>query len=303
LTGTTFTCDHTNATTGDSTEPCTATIPEPDALAAWVADRQNTAIAKGRVLVHVIADQSTVDCHNDQPAFMDGHGVISAAHLRDLIDRDDTRIRPLAPTTGTPGSSGAALSLPTHLPSNPYRPSTALDVFVRARDGYCTAPGCDQPASRCDLDHVTEYDHDHPERGGQTTPDGLAAKCRLHHLLKTFGERWVDDQYRGPRGRLISEVITPEGIRCPGPAETNADLFLSLDEIRWHRPGLDTTAPSSRSLDYRPPRDRTKAKHARRRAERQANRAHRLALEWEAAEHDYHRRKTSPRETDGDPPF
>ncbi|MFT3899669.1 MAG: DUF222 domain-containing protein [Gordonia sp. (in: high G+C Gram-positive bacteria)] len=304
LTGTPFTCDHAT----DTTEPCTATIPEPDALAAWVADRQNSAIAKGRVLVHVIADRATVDGQGDQPAFMDGHGVISAAHLRDLIDRDDTRVRPLAPTTN---STDAAVALPTHLPSDPYRPSTALDVFVRARDGYCTAPGCDQPASRCDLDHVAEYDHDHPERGGQTTPDGLAAKCRLHHLLKTFGEEWVDDQYRGPDGHLVSEVSTPEGVRCPGPAETNVELFPRLDEIRWHTPvrsggaaGGRVPAELARSVYRDPaPRDRTKTKHARRRAERQANRAHRLAREWEAAEHEYHRRKTNPRATDGDPPF
>ena len=102
LTGTAFECDCDR-------EDCAAAIPEPDALAAWVADQQNQAIAKGRVLVHVIADQATVDGRDDNPAFMDGHGVISAAHLRDLLARDDVRVRPLNPQSG----EQAQTSLPT----------------------------------------------------------------------------------------------------------------------------------------------------------------------------------------------
>uniref|UniRef100_UPI0025C21985 HNH endonuclease signature motif containing protein n=1 Tax=Gordonia sp. UBA7599 TaxID=1946578 RepID=UPI0025C21985 len=315
LTGTAFECDCDR-------EDCAAAIPEPDALAAWVADQQNQAIAKGRVLVHVIADQATVDGRDDQPAFMDGHGVISAAHLRDLLARDDVRVRPLNQTGGNAratdhnsssggsddGQSAAAgVSLPTHLPSDPYRPSAALDTFIRARDGYCTIPGCDQPGWKCDIDHVQEYDHDNPGEGGHTSPDELGAKCRMHHNFKTFAHGWVDDQYRDNNGRLVSEVVSPEGIRFPGPAETNADLFPSLDHITWHEPtpDLDTAAPSSQPLDQRKPRlrNRTKDKHRRRRAERAANRKQRLTTEWQHAEQEYHRRREHPRETDGAPPF
>jgi hypothetical protein len=308
LTGTAFECDCAR-------DDCAAEIPDPDALAVFIRDRENTATAKGRVLVHVIADQATVDGRDDNPAFMDGHGVISAAHLRDLLARDDVRVRPINPTgdQNSGDNTGSGVSLPTHLPSDPYRPSTALDTFVRARDGYCTTPGCDQPAWKCDIDHVAEYDHDDPNAGGQTRPDELGAKCRMHHNFKSFAEGWVDDQYRNPQGRLVSEVVSPEKVRFPGPAETNADLFPSLDTISWHDPSpdLDTAAPSSQPHDHREsttvkgrrPRDRTKAKHARRRAERAANRRHRLAEEWRDAEQEYHRRHEHPRETDGDPPF
>ena len=327
LTGTAFECDCART-------DCTAQIPEPDALAAWVAGQQNRAVAKGRVLVHVIADQATVDGRDDEPAFIDGHGVISAAHLRDLLARDDVRVRPLNPTTGATGSASnmgennsndaaaVGVSLPTHLPSDPYRPSTALDTFIRARDGYCTVPGCDKPAWQCDIDHIAEFDHDDPTAGGQTTPDELGAKCRFHHNFKTFAHSWVDDQYRDNEGRLVSEVVSPEGIRFPGPAETNSDLFPSLDGIRWHdpsrdldtaTPGLDTLRSSvaehsttaSQPLDHRKPRlrNRTKDKHRRRRAERAANRKQRLATEWQHAEQEYHRRREHPRETDGAPPF
>jgi hypothetical protein len=291
LTGTAFECDCAR-------DDCAAEIPDPDALAVLIRDRENTATAKGRVLVHVIADQTTVDGRDDNPAFMDGHGVISAAHLRDLLARDDVRVRPLNPQSG----EEAETSLPTHLPSDPYRPSTALDTFVRARDGYCCVPGCDQPAWKCDIDHVREYDHDDPSAGGQTSPDELGAKCRLHHNLKTFADGWIDDQYRDSDGRLVSEVVSPEKVRFPGPAETNADLFPSLNTITWHDPDPDTTARPEQPKRPKP-RDRTKDKHRRRRAERAANRRHRLAEEWQHAEQEYHRRREHPRETDGDPPF
>ncbi|GED97604.1 HNH endonuclease signature motif containing protein [Gordonia crocea] len=292
MSGSRFECDC-------GTDDCTADIPEPDALAQWVAEHRDREVATGRVLVHVIADRATVDGRNDEPAFMDGHGVISAAHLRDLLARDDTTVRDLNPASG----DKTGTSLPTHLPSDPYRPSTALNTFVRARDGYCTIPGCDRPAWRCDIDHVAEYDHADPAAGGQTTPDGLAAKCRMHHNLKTFGSGWIDDQYRDGTGRLVSEVVSPEGLHFPGPAETNSALFPGLDMIRWHQPAATGPNTADDQQRHRPPRDRTRAKHARRRFERQANRRRRLAEEALAEERDLRRRREQPCETDGDPPF
>ena len=86
---------------------------------------------------------------------------------------------------------------------------------------------------------MQEYDHDNPGEGGQTSPDELGAKCRMHHNFKTFAHGWVDDQYRDNNGRLVSEVVSPEGIRFPGPAETNTDLFPSLDTFTWHDPSPD----------------------------------------------------------------
>jgi len=278
LSGTAFECEC-------GRPDCPATIPEPDALAAWLRGREDAAVAKGRVLVHVIADQATVDGRNDEPAFMDGHGVISAAHLRDLLTRGDSTVRLLNPET-------ADVSLPTYRPSDAYRPSTALDTFVRSRDGYCTMPGCDQPAWRCDVDHVTEYDHDNPSTGGQTTPDGLAAKCRMHHNLKTFAADWLDDQYRDPAGRLVSEVVSPEGIRFSGPAETNQDLFPALATITWRDPLSPPQGPPPESRPKRG-RNRLRAKHARRRSEREANRKQRLANEQAG----------SNKQADSDPPF
>jgi hypothetical protein len=168
--------------------------------------------------------------------------------------------------------------------SNPYRPTTALDTYIRARDLYCTWPGCNQPAHTADLDHTTEYNHHNPEIGGHTTPGGLKTLCRFHHLIKTHAAKtqrsgarpieWLDDQHTDIHGRTHTLTITPEGRHHPGPAYTGDDLFPTLRHITWD------TDPPRRAPTTPPPRrttPRTAAKHARRHQERQRNREKREA--------------------------
>jgi len=54
-----------------------------------------------------------------------------------------------------------------------YRPSRALRHLIAARNTRCTAPGCGQPAARCDLDHTLPWHHD-----GKTCPCNLAPWCK-----------------------------------------------------------------------------------------------------------------------------
>ncbi len=70
-----------------------------------------------------------------------------------------------------------------------YKPTEKIREHVIVRDGTCVFPWCGRNARHCDLDHIVAYDHDHPEDGGPTSTDNLAALCRLHHRLKTHG-RW-----------------------------------------------------------------------------------------------------------------
>jgi hypothetical protein len=53
-----------------------------------------------------------------------------------------------------------------------YRPSRALQHLIRARNRRCTAPGCDRPAARCDLDRTLAWD-----QGGITCECDLAPSC------------------------------------------------------------------------------------------------------------------------------
>ncbi|MDQ1202364.1 hypothetical protein QE449_002982 [Rhodococcus sp. SORGH_AS303] len=218
------------------------------------------------VIVHVVADAATVNgdtasAQQGNPGFLAGHGVISADHVADLAARPDAVLRPVAATN------------PASQPADPYRPSSALDTFVRIRDQYCTWPGCSNAVWTGDLDHITEYDHDDPAAGGQTTDVNLGAKCRFHHNLKTFGD-FVDDQYLdGDTGRVVSTIATPEGRVIPGPAHNGYDLYPGLADITFEQPAqappdAPRTSPTRR-------RTRLADKHARRRSERSRNRRRR----------------------------
>ncbi|MEZ0338587.1 DUF222 domain-containing protein [Mycobacterium sp. pV006] len=117
------------------------------------------------------------------------------------------------------GAKVSELVLPGADPEPRYRPSAALAEFVRMRDLFCRFPGCDIPADRCDIDHVTPYPF------GPTHPSNLSCKCRGHHLLKTFwcGDGgWNDIQL--PDGTVIwtaptgHKYLTKPGIRLYFPA-------------------------------------------------------------------------------------
>ncbi|WP_072681194.1 DUF222 domain-containing protein [Rhodococcoides corynebacterioides] len=227
------------------------------------------AAAIDEIAVEAVAEESELV---DGVGYIAGLGIVSGAHIRDLAADPAAIIRPLGDGTDTP--------LPATQPADPYRPSAALNTYIRARDQYCTWPGCTKPAWDGDLDHITEYDHAHPERGGQTTATGLGAKCRFHHLLKTFGD-FVDDQYPDPDhpGRIIRTFTIPEGRTVLGPAYTGFDAHPGLDMIVFgDPPGAGKKKPSTPRTptpgepEPTRPAPRTEQKHARRRQERHRNR-------------------------------
>ncbi|MCR5978366.1 DUF222 domain-containing protein [Gordonia jinghuaiqii] len=288
LTGTAFECHCPS-------DECTASIPDPDAVAAAVSTE---------IVIHVVTDAATL-AGAPGPGWIDAHGVITDDHVRDLAARDDAVITPLTPvrtppiridaTTdaapqianlaaptpdsgstpdfgSTPDPGNLLIVYPGSQPADPYRPTTACAEFVRVRDGYCTEPGCTRSAFDADIDHVDEYDHLHPHLGGRTSSENLNAKCRAGHLHKTYGD-WIDLQYRDD-GRLTTVYVTPEGFTIPGNAETLEDLFPNLRRIRFEQaaqappsgPRIITPDGTTRRTT-----DHTAAKHARRRAERARN--------------------------------
>ena len=177
-------------------------------------------------------------------------------------------------------AASVAVVYPATHPGNGYRPTTSCADFVRVRDGYCTEPGCTRSAFACDLDHVTEYDHTDPARGGATSSENLNAKCRPSHLFKTHGD-WVDVQYRDDDGRLVTEYETPEGVTLPGDAETLEDTFPNLRRIRFEQAAQAPPTPHVITSDDNPERthSRLDAKLARRRQERARNKRAREELD------------------------
>jgi hypothetical protein len=147
------------------------------------------------VVIHVLAEQSTVAGSGGLPGYAAGLGPLPATMVRDLAR--SARLRPLViPDPHAPPESG-------------YRPSAGLAAFIRCRDVTCRFPGCEQPAEVCDIDHTVAY-----QRGGPTHPSNLKCLCRWHHLVKTFWTSiggWADTQFpdgsvqwRSPSGRIYT---------------------------------------------------------------------------------------------------
>ncbi|SIR80847.1 DUF222 domain-containing protein [Williamsia sterculiae] len=229
-----------------------------DCTAAHGWDTTTASGPATTAVIHVVTDQTTLSTdHDGRPGFMPGYGVIGPDHIRDLAGHPDTVIRPI-PT-----------SAPAAQPADPYRPSAALARFLWMRDQYCVWPGCDQPAMRCDGDHVTEYEHDNPSQGGQTTPADMNSKCPFHHGVKTFTE-FLDDQTIDDLGHPEVTVTTPEGFTVDGPANTGVDLHPHLGDIEFTAPPNGPPPPTPEQPTRRRPR--LEDKHARRRHERERNR-------------------------------
>jgi hypothetical protein len=102
-------------------------------------------------------------------------GAVPAPLLAELI-RAGAKVTPVRQPSGASAEPG-------------YRPSAALERFIRCRDLTCRFPGCDRPAEFCDIDHTV------PWPIGLTHPSNLKCLCRKHHLLKTFWTEWSDEQW------------------------------------------------------------------------------------------------------------
>ncbi|TVX88452.1 HNH endonuclease, partial [Mycolicibacterium porcinum] len=170
--------------------------------------------AADAAVVHVLAEQATLDGTSNHPGYLPGYGILPADRVRDLAGR--ARLKPVRvpSASSTPTEPGEAADTPAPVkpaasdePAVPeaseprYRPSVALSEFIRWRDLTCRFPGCDAPVQRCDIDHTVPYPH------GPTHPSNTKLYCRAHHLLKTFCPGWSDRQL--PDGTV--EITTPTG--------------------------------------------------------------------------------------------
>lgn len=93
-----------------------------------------------------------------------------------------------------------------------YTPTDAMKAYVQARDGGCIYPGCDRPATKCQLDHRVPFGD-----GGPTTPSNLFCLCQRHHNVKTDRRAfYVPDPATGEIVWLFADgtyrVVEPEGL-------------------------------------------------------------------------------------------
>jgi hypothetical protein len=206
--------------------------------------------APAPVLIHLIAEQATLDGHtNTSASEVRADGLIGPELVSELAAT--ARVTPLVHPLDA-------------APERGYVPSKALADFVRCRDLTCRWPGCDRPAFECDLDHTVPYGD-----GGPTHASNLKCYCRAHHLVKTFWG-WRDNQL--PDGTII--LTSPSGrtyVTTPGSALLFPSLCRPTGELPARAPARDNRCGQRTAM--MPKRRRTRAQDRAQRvsAERRQN--------------------------------
>ncbi len=91
--------------------------------------------------------------------------------------------------SGSPGGSPSPpLDVPIPLDTGQAEPAIPAHLrrAVTTRHPHCAFPGCDQPASTCQIHHLTPRSH-----GGPTALPNLITLCAFHHLIAIHQWGWT----------------------------------------------------------------------------------------------------------------
>lgn len=212
------------------------------------ANRAEAAAA----VIHVLAEQGTVEGTSDKPGYLPGFGVLPAESVRKLAR--NAKLKPVSlPDADAKTEDG-------------YRPSAALRDFLQWRDLTCRWPGCDKPVRRCDVDHTTPWPH------GPTHPSNNKHYCRTHHLIKTFfcgTGGWTDRQLSDGTIELIAPTghlwrTEPHGASMfPALGQSTGELEIPAD-IALDTVDRSVMMPRRRQTREDALRDRIKAERRQR---------------------------------------
>jgi hypothetical protein len=195
--------------------------------------------AANAAVIHVLAEQATVEGTGDQPGYLPGFGILPAESVRELATT--AQLKPV--------------TIPSAAPDPGYRPSAVTREFIRWRDLTCCWPGCDRPVAKCDVDHTVPYP------AGLTHASDLKHYCRIHHLTKTFyggPGGWTEQQL--PNGTVILTAPTGHtyvteahgGALFPALAQPTGDLPVpTLDEPSPYRAVMMPKRKQTREQDRR----------------------------------------------------
>jgi hypothetical protein len=109
---------------------------------------------------------------SDEPGELEGYGPIDPDTARKLAAHAPSFTRLLVHPV-----SSAVLDFDRTTYAVPADLKNALHV----RDGVCRAIGCEQPATRAQIDHTQDW-----ALGGSTKLGNLACLCGSHHKVKTY---------------------------------------------------------------------------------------------------------------------
>jgi hypothetical protein len=149
-----------------------------------VAERESTqATPDAQIHGQRSASEWGQEAGRKKAALIPGGGIVPAPLLAELIGRG-AKLKPVV--------------APKPQPQPRYRPSIALDEFVRTRDVTCRAVGCDRRAIYADIDHTVPYP------AGATHPGNLKCYCRIQRASRTLNQ---------PCYERIVEVLISDGER------------------------------------------------------------------------------------------
>ncbi|MFE0749247.1 DUF222 domain-containing protein [Gordonia sp. NPDC058843] len=208
---------HLDAEVAAAAEP--VVDPSTDSVVAEHRDPNASPSPAPRATFHIVVNLSTLIGLDDDPAFLDRHGIIDADTARQLLTQ--ARRTYIHPAPDAPPAPVADTS------TTRYTPSKKLQALVRAGELCCTFPGCNAPVWQIDLDHTDPFDHADPRRGGPTNARNLKPLCRFHHRIKTFTS-WQDHQDEFQ----TAWYTTPTGHMFVGNAFSGRDLFNRLTPSR-----------------------------------------------------------------------
>ncbi|NTY57944.1 DUF222 domain-containing protein [Mycolicibacterium sphagni] len=169
----------------------------------------------GSVVIHVVADQATLEGTAARPGYLLDTGELIPPELLAEL-KTTARQRPLV--------------VPIEVPPDPsYHPSRALADFVRARDLTCRAPGCDKPATVCDIDHTIPWPY------GATHAANLKCLCRDHQRSREVHLRRDRDSRRYLPAYICRSDGTPAWCVAPARGLREVVRGQGLDGSRVRR--------------------------------------------------------------------
>jgi Domain of unknown function (DUF222)/HNH endonuclease len=199
-----------------------------DLLTGAAAQADVPIPAFARPVINLTVPVQTLLGLTDHPGVLSGGTVLPASLVREIAQRPGATWHRMLTDP-----AGGTLELSTRS----YQPTAPIWRRVVAEQPTCFRPGCDRPATGCELDHVVPW----PQ--GPTTAENLQPACKSDHKAKHapgFGILATPDgsrQLRTPAG-FQHPVLTPThpvSADWPDPEQIQSPPT----ERRPERPDLD----------------------------------------------------------------
>lgn len=210
-------------------------------LTRTVLETDPVAVPADRFRINVVVPVMTLLGVSDAPGDLEGGIPIPATMARSLAGNNPDWCRILADP-----HSGAFPPLPPER----YSPTPAQLEYLRLRNETCAVPGCTRPSSvASEADHIIEFDHDDPTRGGRTKVENLHLLCWRHHQMKTRG---IIDPVREdppPASSPPPATSPPPGADPPTGTDPLVLTPTTPGRTRWEVPGARSTIEAEDAHD------------------------------------------------------